>query len=766
MNAFELQRAQLKGIATGRLETKHSLEVSIAPPAVAGPRKLSMLRATPLLLLSITFPATAVPQTQRTHPATQIEPAAASLPIRRVALYKNGVGFFEHVGEVHGSERVSIDFTTAQLNDVLQTLTAIDLGGGHVTGAGYNSTTPVEQQLRSLPLSLDANAQAQDFYAAIRGARVEVTGEGAPIAGRILNVEVREMQPNGKGDDAPVQSRHFLTVVSDAGVVRTVELTGKTGVRLLDPALHADVNRYLQILGDNHREGLRHLTLTDSGAGARELRVSYISEVPVWKSTYRILFDNRSGAGPKQATLQGWAVIDNTVGVDWNNVQLSLIAGAPQSFIQPISQPYYARRPEVGLPQEAQLTPQTHESGEVLDAMRGGAPAPAAAAGVAGMGSGRGFGSGSGNGLGPGSGGNAGAGAYMVNGKQFEPNVSYEDSATASIQTNTTTSSFDDFFEYKLTDPVTILKNQSALVPILQTKIDVDPVTLYSVSSRSALRALWVKNTSTLTLDRGSFSILESGNFSGQGLLDPIHPGERRLLSYAADTAVRVTPDGQPDHRTRRVTQVTVAKGILTQKTGEVAETEYLVHNAAPDTRTVIVEVPRLRGWELDSEPKPEETTADIYRYRVVTRANETVRLHVGQRHTLLTRYALLNTSSQQLTALLQQEGDATRVAQALQPVFAAKQKVADLDAQLAADRGESSRIDTDQTRLRQNLQALKNSPQERALLKRYTAELNTQEDRLEALRKSTEALQAQRDAAQADLNRQVEALNLTLDLA
>ena len=726
-------------------------------------------RSTPLLLLSITFPTFAHAQTQRTRPLTQIQPAASSLPIRRVALYKNGVGFFEHVGQVHGSERVSIDFTTAQLNDVLQTLTAIDLGGGHVAGADYNSTTPVEQQLRSLPLSLDANAQAQDFYAAIRGARVEVTGEVAPITGRILNVEVREVQTAGKGDDAPVQSRHLLTVVSDTGVVRTVELTGKTGVRLLDPGLHADVNRYLQILGDNHREGLRHLTLTDSGTGARELRVSYISEVPVWKSTYRILFDNRSGAGPKQATLQGWAVIDNTVGVDWNNVQLSLIAGAPQSFIQPISQPYYARRPEVGLPQEAQLTPQTHQSGETLDATRGGAPTPAAAAGVAGMGMGRGsaggFGSGSGNGLGPGSGSNAGGGTYVVNGKQFAPPISYEDSATASIQANTTTSGFDDFFEYRLTDPVTILKNQSALVPILQTKIDVDPVTLYSVASRSALRALWVKNTSTLTLDRGSFSILESGNFSGQGLLDPIHPGERRLLSYAADTAVRVTPDGQPDHRTRRVTQVTVVKGILTQKTGEVAETEYLVHNAAPETRTVIVEVPRLRGWELDSDPKPEETTPDVYRYRVVARASETVRLHVGQRHTLLTRYALLNTTSQQLGALLQAEGDATRVTRALQPVFDAKQKLADLDAQLAADRGESSRIDADQNRLRQNLQALKNSPEERALLKRYTAELNTQEDRLEALRKSTDAVQVQRDAAQAELNRQVEALNVTLDL-
>src|SRR5258708_25553104 len=59
--------------------------------------------------------------------------------------------------------------------------------------------------------------------------------------------------------------------------------------------------------------------------------------------------------------VQGWAIVDNTVGEDWKDVELSLVAGAPQSFIQELSKPYYTRRPVVGLPQTAMLTPQTHE---------------------------------------------------------------------------------------------------------------------------------------------------------------------------------------------------------------------------------------------------------------------------------------------------------------------------------------------------------------------------------------------------------------------
>jgi len=51
--------------------------------------------------------------------------ATGRLPIKRVVLYKNGVGFFEHLGRVRGSEQISIDFTSGQLNDVLKSLTAV-----------------------------------------------------------------------------------------------------------------------------------------------------------------------------------------------------------------------------------------------------------------------------------------------------------------------------------------------------------------------------------------------------------------------------------------------------------------------------------------------------------------------------------------------------------------------------------------------------------------------------------------------------------------
>ncbi len=323
------------------------------------------MRLTCLAVITLTFCGTAFSQAPlKPRPVESAkEPTkspATQLPITRVALYKNGVGFFEHAGHVTGDQAVTIDFTSAQLNDVLQSLTAIDLNGGRISGAGYNSTTPLDEQLKTLPLALNADPTDVDFYNAIRGARVQLTAPGASFTGRLLSIDTR----------ATTSPDHrFVTVVADtgpeAGTVRTVELTGAVSVRLLDTALHTDVTRYLELLASTRNQGLRHLTLLDRGTGNRDLRVSYISEVPVWKSTYRILFTDSKLAAMPTATIQGWSVVDNTTGTDWTNVHLDLIAGAPQSFIQPLSVPYYTRRPEIGLPSEAQFAPQTHDSGEL-----------------------------------------------------------------------------------------------------------------------------------------------------------------------------------------------------------------------------------------------------------------------------------------------------------------------------------------------------------------------------------------------------------------
>ena len=306
---------------------------------------------------------------------------------------------------------------------------------------------------------------------------------------------------------------------------------------------------------------------------------------------------------------------------------------------------------------------------------------------------------------------------------------------------------------------MTILRNESALVPILQTKIQSERVTLWSPSEPTPLRALWITNTSDLTLDRGSFSIVENGAFGGEGLLETIHPGEKRLLSYAADQAVRVSVDQR--HDSRRVTAISASKGVLRATTTEVADVEYLVHNAAPDARTVIVEQPRRSGWDLNSDLKPDEMTPTAYRFRVATAPKETVRLRIGERHTLDQYFRLVDSSDQQLTVFLQNAKAGPAVLQELEPVLAAKRTVAALDRQMREKQNAINQLVDDQKRLRDNLATLKGSAEERALAKRYTAELNTQEDILAALRRDLNTLQQQQQTAESELSNKIESVTL-----
>jgi hypothetical protein len=719
-----------------------------------------------LLALPLTLPAQNPNAPAAKSSAAPAAPSAIDLPVRKVVLYKNGVGYFEHAGAVSGNQRVTVDFTSAQLNDVLQSLTALDSKGGMIGAVGYNSTMPIAQQLTTLALGLKDYPATLEVYHAIRGQRVEVTGAGAPLTGRLVNVEFRkETDKNG----ATSEDHYFLIVATDTGALRTAEITDAVSVRMIDPSLQKQFASYLEIVASAQDQQLRHLTLEDRGQGERQLQVSYISEVPVWKSTYRIVFPRDPNGN---ATVQGWAVVDNTVGVDWNNVQLSLVAGAPQSFIQPLSQPLYTQRPTIPIATAAQNAPITHEAAEYDKLQMAGSlnivprasqsvtvnAAPRPSFGVAGMegmgGSSNGvMGSMFGNGAniaGPASGSNYGGGVYRASDVMQAGDVS--------------TNAFDDFFEYALTQPVTIHKNESAMVPILQQELPTTHITVWSDTHPTPLRAIWLENTSKLTLDSGSFSIFESGEFAGEGLLDPIHPGEKRLLSYAVDQAVKVRRGDFS--QTRTLHRVAVHEGVLVETTSSVTDTIYTVTNAGDETRAVMVEHRRQPRAELvpseyptDAE-KPVETTATAYRFRMAVEPHKSVDLHVKE-HADIDERVQIGTQFGNGQYLITIGNYSPELAEKLKPAVDAQTALSDLNSKIDEITEKQKTLADDENRYRENLKALKDS----TTAKRFVDELNQAEDAIEAARKEQTDLEKQRDQAQAHLDIVIAKLSFDTDL-
>jgi hypothetical protein len=762
---------------------------------------------------------------ERTQASTPTADSYSRLPVKRVVLYKNGIGYFEHTAHVRGNQDLSIDFTTGQLNDVLKSLTVVDLGEGRISGVRYNSIAPLDERLKALRLPFGEQVSRADFLTALRGARVEVRTGSATATGRLLSVE-KERKANGKGDFYDVTE---FSIVSDTGEMKNFDLGPGTSVRLAERDLSEEVGRYLNLVGSSRARDLRRMTISATGTGDRDIFVSYISEVPIWKSTYRIILPDKPNEKP---LLQGWAIVDNTVGEDWKDIQLSLVAAAPQSFIEDISQPYYARRPVVAPPESAMLTPQTHEATMNAPAAP---PPPTVAGGTGGL---------QGTVKDPSGGFVSGAKVTIRNEETGSSQTAVTDSSGtyhlynvpagnsalfvdasgfqryalsnfylgvgrtneihATLQVGSASESVEvraepatlstemaslssglvrqgedaegkgigEMFEYDIKQKITIGKNQSALVPILQSHIDIEKVTLWTAGDNDndhddsdngtpsrALRALWITNSSGLTLDSGTFNILEGNTFAGEGLIDTVHPSERRLLSYAADTAVHVAVDEETSERP--ISHVRILKGAMILTREERQTSKYTIRDSDTLPRQVVIEHPVREGWKLAEGPKAEETSASFYRFRVGVEAGKTADLTVEEYHPLDTSYQLTNLSDDQVVFLTKQGRITPAMQDVLRRVLDQKNQVSSLETQIQSRQQAVESITKDQARLRENMKALKGSPEEKALLQRYTHQLDSQEDRLNTLTKEISDLQEKHVQAQAQLDHMVQEITL-----
>jgi hypothetical protein len=322
-----------------------------------------------------------------------------------------------------------------------------------------------------------------------------------------------------------------------------------------------------------------------------------------------------------------------------------------------------------------------------------------------------------------------------------------------------------DLFEYKLKDPISIPKNRSALVPIVQSEIGAEKVSIWNDTAGSPRpqRALWLVNSSGNTLDGGSFSVMEEDTFAGEGIFEPIRPGEKRLISYALDLAVNASSKNSAE--SQRVTHVSVSRGVMKQ-TNEVREKKtYTFRNEDTAARTVIVEHPVRRGYELRGDVHPDETTADWMRFRLHVEPKQTAALVVEEGRPLETSYQLTNVTNQQLDLFVQQRSISKAVEDALRKVLAQKDAIAALEGAKEERDDEMNKIFDDQQRLRENMKALKGSAEEKALLQRYTTQLNEQETRLEGLGKEAAQLEQQASSAQAALDKTVTELSFDVIL-
>jgi hypothetical protein len=676
-------------------------------------------------------------------------PAGPPLPLEKVVLFTSGVGYFQHAGKVNGDARVEMLFKAENVNDLLKSLVVQDLDGGAAPVVTYASRDPVTKTLETFAVNLTDNPSLADLVGRLRGQAIEIDA-ATPASGVIVGVEKREIDA---GEGKTVE-KAFLTILAKDGL-RTLALDSITRLRLVDPRLQAELEKALAVLALAHDNGSKAVTLGFAGKGERGVRLGYVQETPMWKTSYRLVVDAGNAKDKPQAMLQGWAIVENTTDADWKDVRMSLVSGRPISFVMDLYEPLYVPRPLVQPSLYASLMPQIYgQSLEGRDRMFAAAGGKAdesrrkmamremerAARGRA-------------------AGGELAATAAAP---PAEPAAALADAGffggIANQAAMAQGAALGELFRYEIDQPVTLERQRSAMLPIVGEKVGAEKVSIYDdrVLAKHPLAGLRLVNSTKLNLMQGPVTVYEAGGYAGDARIEDMAPGSERLLSYAVDLDVEVAPrtEGRPEE----IVDVRLVKGTLVASRKLARAKFFAIKNSGAAPVKVLLEHPLDGGWKLVKPAKADEKTRDRYRFAVVAEPGKPVTFEVAEELPVSESHAITNLDDNAIIFYSKAKATSPAVAEALAEVVRRKRDIERIVREKADREHEIATIGEEQNRIRENMGRLERQSD---LYTRYVQKFTEQETRIETLRGEI----ASRVAAEQESRKGLDDYLLGLDL-
>jgi len=672
----------------------------------------------------------------------------ADLPIKRVTLYTSGVGYFERTGAVSGDATETLLFPVGQVNDVLKSLVLLDYGGGGIQPVTYGAQDPLNKQLQAFSIDLSDNPDMGTLLNRLRGAKVVLTlPASATYTGVVVGVEQHTVTRSGGSTTEQV-----LNIMGEDGL-HAIKLAEITALKLADPKLDSEMREALSTIAQGRDTTKRPIRLSFHGSGKRDVLVGYLTEAPLWQSTYRLVLGEKP-------LLQGWALVQNTSQDDWDGVDLSLVSGRPISFTQDLYTPLYVRRPEVKPQLQVAAGPVTYGS-DIADAPKPTeaddtrtvvksvkVPAHSITAHQGGPG---GY---------PGS-YIAGASAESVEVTDGYRPSTLPSALSQSIGTHGAQLG-QSLFSYNIKTPVSVPRQQSAMIPFVSAGVTAEPVSIYnsSVNADHPLTGTRIVNNTALHLMGGPITVFDAsdtGNgYVGDALIDDTEPGQKRLISYAVDVAIdaAVEPSGEDNGQ---IVSIIINQGVLVVTNKTRASTKYTFKNHGQKARVVVVEdTYRGDSWHLLAPDKAREHTKDVDRFDVPVTAGASKIFVVTRENTEDEEVGLIDCDLETLVEYRQSGKISADMRAALQEIIRRRQAIDHIDKQIGNRKSELNGLAQGQQRIRDNMKALDHSSN---LYKRYIGELDAQETKLQSLQNQITQLQSDHERAQNDLSNYVSKL-------
>lgn len=634
-------------------------------------------------------------------------PEKSNLPLKKVVLFSSGVGFFELYGQVEGDATVEMKFNVDDINDLLKSMVVQDLDGGQVSTVTYGSKDPITKTLKSFSIDLTTNPTLAGLLRQIRGERVIVDAPNE-IIGVILGVETRKKKLN---DNETIEI-DVLNLLTDEGL-RAVPLDTVGRIKLANKKLDAELRKALAVLASAHATDKKSVELSFLGKGTRRVWVGYIQETPIWKTTYRLVLSDKD-----KPLLQGWAIVENTSEEDWNNVQLKLVSGRPISFTMDLYQPLYIPRPEEQLELFASLRPQVYGQDLKREERKfAEAAAPSSTLGFAGKARSRVMAKAAFR-------DNADGGRILIDKMRRNIGRSARSAATAGDVGN--------LFQYAIATPVTLPRQQSAMLPIVNADVKCEKVSIYNprVQTKHPLYGVKFTNTTDLHLMQGPITVFDDGVYAGDAKIADLPPGGERLISYGLDLDTEVVrrSEGRPEV----LLGVKIVKGTLISSRKFVRSAEYTVKNSGKADKAVLIESPINQGWSLVKPKEPTEKTRNMYRFAVEAKPGVPAKLTVEEERIDRQRIALTNLNSKAIQFYMSAKVVGPKVKAALAEIVKRKLELQQVTMDHTLCNQRISAIEKDQSRIRQNMGRLDRNSD---VYKRYVKKFSDQETEIENLR-------------------------------
>jgi len=343
--------------------------------------------------------------------------------------------------------------------------------------------------------------------------------------------------------------------------------------------------------------------------------------------------------------------------------------------------------------------------------------------------------------------------------------VSISDAITqpeSGVETAATGSEVGDLFEYRIDQPVTVPRDRSALIPILQTRMEGERVSIYNESARQdrPMGGILLKNTSPLTLEGGALTVIEGDAYAGEALMERLKPGEQRLISFELDLGTLVT--ARAKEKRAPTFLVRAVNGVFQAHYHQTNQKIYVVTNQTDKPRVVMIEHPVRQDWSLSGDTqKPEEKTANYYRFRVKVGPHEKLELPVTEQRVLMETYTLTNFTRQDLELFVAKNYIDANTRTTLERIIDLRSRLAAKEARVESIDSEVEEIAKDQERLRDNIKALTATAEAKQLITRYVAKADNQETRLEQLNKEKQALGQEITGLEGELETVVRGLSI-----